>query len=450
MRRRHSIPVLVLLSVSLSPAALAVCPRPAKADELVLTPKDREFLDGLLKRFVFDPKGTQRARVLALRRSVWARHEQVEREGWLMRGKAGRPARVYFTDGDSIPAPPERETRKVDFVAACRVRLAKQEKAADDDYDFRGRFRQMRQTAVGAAEEPDLVLAAWLYRLGHDDLAAKALARARTAGKDPVAELRDGLAWSAFAGLVHAYMVRADDEALTHRERLLRLYEAESAKAFPQAKVVVDDLRRRKEKGTFGKEPAGLPDGFDGWETNKKVAHLIDALDEVDARQWGQPGGVDLASDARVAALIKIGDPAVPALIDAVEKDGRLTRSVHFWRDFARSRTVLGVREAALVAVMSILRTQVFEPASTGDNFTARDDNAAKQTADRLRAHSSTPFSTVVGSAPADYGRGTSVGPISVDSPAHLSPVSTSPKSDSGTMGEVLQQRSQRQRILGC
>ena len=76
--------------------------------------------------------------------------------------------------------------------------------------------------------------------------------------------------------------------------------------------------------------------------------------------------------DRRVAALIEIGDPAVPALIDAVEKDGRLTRSVHFSRDFARSRTVLSVREAALTAVMSILKVRVFEPASTGDNFTER------------------------------------------------------------------------------
>ena len=91
--------------------------------------------------------------------------------------------------------------------------------------------------------------------------------------------------------------------------------------------------------------------------------------------------------DRRVAALIDIGDAAVPALIDAVEKDERLTRSVHFWRDFARSRTVLSVREAALTAVMSILKVRVFEPASTGDNFTARGPQGAAKIAQRLREY---------------------------------------------------------------
>jgi hypothetical protein len=229
------------------------------------------------------------------------------------------------------------------------------------------------------------VLAAWLHRLGHDNLAARALTLARKA-KDPVARLREDLAWSAFAGMVHAYMVRADDEALAHGERLLRLY-PEEAKKTPQARAVVEDLARRKKKGTFGRGPGKLPDGFDGWDVKKKVAHLIDALDEVDARQSGQPGGVDLGDDPRVRALIKLGDAAVPALIDAVEGDTRLTRSVHFWRDFARSRTVLEVREAALTAVMSILRVRVFEPASTGDNFTARGEDGAKKTAAQLRAY---------------------------------------------------------------
>ena len=99
--------------------------------------------------------------------------------------------------------------------------------------------------------------------------------------------------------------------------------------------------------------------GFDRWDAQKKTAYLIDALEEVDARQWGQPGGVDLVSDRRVAESIRLGNQAVPSLIDALENDERLTRSVHFWRDFARFRTVLGVREAVLTALMSILRPGV-------------------------------------------------------------------------------------------
>jgi hypothetical protein len=80
-------------------------------------------------------------------------------------------------------------------------------------------------------------------------------------------------------------------------------------------------------------------------------------------------------------------EPAVPTLIDALEKDERLTRSVHFWRDFARSRTVLSVREAEVTALMAILRVSVFEPVSTGDSLTARGDNAAIALAKQLRAY---------------------------------------------------------------
>jgi hypothetical protein len=346
-----------------------------------------------MKEFLFDPKGAERVAVKTVVRSVWAGAGEVTAEGWFVAGTDGKPGRVYFTDGASIPAPPEKEMKRVDFKAACKARYAGVPKKKDDKDgpDRDDVFRKMRLTAEGAVADDDLALAAWLYRLGEEGLAARALAEARGKSKDdPRKLLRDQLAWSAFAGLVHAYMVRADEEALGHGERLLKLYadEVKGERGYPQAARIVDDLKRRQKMGTFGKSPAEKwPDEFDKWDAKKKVAHLIDALDEVDARQWGQPGGVDLSSDRRVEELIRLGDAAVPALIDALESDERLTRSVHFWRDFARSRTVLGVREAVLTAVMSILRVRVFEPAATGDNFTARGDDAAKEMAKRLRAY---------------------------------------------------------------
>ena len=379
------LPLLVLLAAL--PFVRADAP-PTAEKEPPLSADDKKLLDGLLKEPLFDPKGAQRVRVKVVVRSVWAGQGEDEREGWLVAAAKDKPARVYFTDGDSVAAPHEKEMTKVDFVAACRKRYAeelKEDKGEPDDKVF----REMRRTALGLTGEDDLTLAAWLYRLGEEELAAKALARARQGKGDPRERLRDGLAWSAFAGLVHAYMVRADEEALAHGERLLKLYpDLVEKKDYQQAKAVVEDLRRRQKKGTFGKAPPEKwPDGFDKWDAARKVAHLIDALDEVDARQDGQPGGVAFASDRRVKALIAVGDPAVPALIDAVEKDERLTRSVHFWRDFARQRTVLSVREAALTAVMSILRVRFFEPRSTGDNFTGRGDDGARKTAERMRAY---------------------------------------------------------------
>lgn len=352
-----------------------------------LSGDDRKYLDGLFKDFLFDPKGAERVAVKVTVRTVWGSESEDSADGWLVAGKDGKQ-RVFFIDGASIVAPPEKDRKKIDFVALCRARYDHKPPPKDDPENDEV-FGRMRRNAVGAIDNNDLANAAWLYRLGQEDLAAKALAAARKPEGDALKQLRAELAWSAFAGLVHAYMVRADEEALAHGEHFLKHYVKEDAdKYYAQAGKIVEELKRRQKKGTFGKLPAKeLPADFAKWDADKKTAFLIDALEEVDARQRGQPGGVDLGSDSRVQGLILVGDPAVPALIDALEKDERLTRSVHFWRDFARSRTVLSVREAVLTALMSILRVSVFEVASTGDNFTARGDDAAIQTAKKLRAY---------------------------------------------------------------
>jgi hypothetical protein len=86
-----------------------------------------------------------------------------------------------------------------------------------------------------------------------------------------------------------------------------------------------------------------------------------------------------------VTGLIAEGEPAVEALIDCIDRDRRLTRSVHFWRDFVADRTVLAVREPALAAVSSILRVSAFEAFSTSDNFTREGEASASKTAAYLR-----------------------------------------------------------------
>lgn len=363
-------------------------------DKPVLTAQDKEYLEGLMKEFVFDPKGAVRVRVKTIVRTAWGASDDAPSEGWLVVGKDGRDGRVYFTDGESIPAPAKKQMEKINFNAACMARYTAKPKQ-DEKSDVDAHFRGMERTAVGAVETEDLALACWLYRFGEEQLAATALAAARAAEGDPRKRLRGELAWSAYVRMIHAYIVRADDEALAHGERLLRLYAEKTTSADNgvaarngQATHVMEELRRRQKKRTFGKTPpAGWPDGFEAWELKKKAAFLIDALEEVDARQSGQPGGVDLASDRRVAELIHLGDPVVPDLLEVLEKDTRLTRSVHFWRDFAPSRTVLSVREAALTALMSILRVRTFEPSATGDNFTRRGEQEAQDMAKRLRAY---------------------------------------------------------------
>lgn len=259
--------------------ALASCPNSLAAKEL--SGDDRAFLDGLFKDFLFDPAGAQFVRLQVVKRTVRGTREPVTAEAWLT---AGPPARIHFPDGSTILAPEPEQLHKIDFVARYR-----------------------------ADPQGDILAAAWLHRLGHDDMAADCLTRLTAPRAELLQALRQGFAWSNFADMVHAFMVRADDDALQHGETLLRLYPKEAAEQYPQSKAIVADLKRRQRKGTFGKPPPkDWPAGFDKWEPKKKVAYLIEALDEVGARQWGQPGGVDLASDRPVKALIELGDVAVP------------------------------------------------------------------------------------------------------------------------------------------
>lgn len=95
----------------------------------------------------------------------------------------------------------------------------------------------------------------------------------------------------------------------------------------------------------------------------RETKRLILRLDHVHAFQSGQPGGVDLAGDKIVAALVAQGDIAVELLLDCLEHDDRLTRSISFGRDFQRNRTVVPVKDAARSALQGILQARFSSPA---------------------------------------------------------------------------------------
>jgi len=153
-----------------------------------LDQEDAEYLDALLCDFLFDPRGASRVRVTipALDPPDPDRPAPTEeRGGWLVRGD--RP-RIYFADGGSILAAAAVRVRLVPFLATCRRRYADGPVRANSDSELWPRTRD--------PEDTDLALAAWLHRLGHDELAARALAAARgaDANGDPREELRRALA----------------------------------------------------------------------------------------------------------------------------------------------------------------------------------------------------------------------------------------------------------------
>jgi hypothetical protein len=137
-----------------------------------LSTADQKSLDGLFEQFLFDPRGAQRVEVTITERTVRGDTFVWHRLGWHVPAKG----RVLFTDGANMQAPPGKAMSNVDFVAACKSRLA--EKLPSED-EGEPNYDEQRTTRQPVAH--DLILAAWLHRLGHEELAARLLARrART------------------------------------------------------------------------------------------------------------------------------------------------------------------------------------------------------------------------------------------------------------------------------
>ena len=240
--------------------------------EPVLGDAEKKYLDELARDFLFDPAVAKRVRIKTIERDVWIKARTVEREGWYVPAKGDRPARVYFQDGEYLPAPPEKEMVKLEPGPSFRLQLGLDEKRSVDDKDADKTFKTVREKAGNVVGSSDLILAAWLRQFGEDGLAARALAVARQPEKKVKDDERSRWppGWSIFAAMVHAHMVRADDEALNHGERLLRLFPKE-AKHYEQVQDVVKDLKGRKKKGTFGKAPAEkFPADFERWMSKRR------------------------------------------------------------------------------------------------------------------------------------------------------------------------------------
>jgi hypothetical protein len=362
---------------------------------------DARYLDKLIADFLFDPTGAERVTGTFPSASVYGYTNTGARDGWLVRGKGGDGNRVFFTDGYSEPAP--REFTGVDFVAACRARYApRPEQETQEEAEER-----TRQSA-GVNEEPDLVLAAWLHKLGHDDLAGQALAAARKVAADargagdpdPRELLRDELADRAFVELLSAYRNRTDEAALTHGTRLFKLYKdlvRRNDKRYGQAERVLAEVQKRLAEGRAGLGGKRLALGDLPADPKKRVAALLSALDEADGDVWRHQLDLHLPGDWRIRELAWCGEAAVPALLDAYETDTRLTRliSINRFDDFiyeARAMretdlVVRPVRDAALLALECILRVRVFEPTVKGAQLDLRDKRTPAERAAALRRY---------------------------------------------------------------
>ena len=264
------------------------------------------------------------------------------------------------------------------------------------------------ESSAVAATMADRLRTCLLLRLGEEELARRVwLACAEQPvrhDKGPYLDLATDWLWYLFDRTIGAH-VRGDDSlALAGAKLLVRAQAAVEAEAARQGYERPND--RAPEPGNekppyidFGTDPSELladqeqraagrssappanPAGKDASPPETRITALIQALNEVSERQFGQPGGVYLPSSPTIQALVKEGDQAVLPLIDCLENSPSLTRSVHYWRDFARHRQVIPVRSAAYAALTEILKTTSFgaEPNSG--------ENDGRKLAGRIRAY---------------------------------------------------------------
>jgi hypothetical protein len=82
--------------------------------------------------------------------------------------------------------------------------------------------------------------------------------------------------------------------------------------------------------------------------------------------------------------LAKLKEDAIPALLALLE-DRRPTRSVGYWRDFAKSRTVLRYQDAAVAMLGKLLPAPLYQRHTTSSYFSVEEPEVRAKVAVRLR-----------------------------------------------------------------
>jgi hypothetical protein len=327
-----------------------------------------------------DPRGCEYRELEVEVGDVWrGEGHLVKTRGWVLPAKAGEIQRFAICwDGLVYP------TTNLGGAADFRAEITN---SASPGRPYSGfAIRESRSVLFTGALSTRRLL---LLRLGQTEAALKNWAPARMgtwspAGSgrfedyDPYLELAGDWAWALFDRMICAHMRGDEALALATARKLADVQpriEVEAARRgfqrprdygspgpgkeepyldfLQQLPQILADLERRaRESNRVSVVQSGLTN-FPN--QTARIAALVRDLELVHARQWSQPGGVDLAQDSILQALIREGDPAVEPLLDCLETDKRLTRSVGFGRDFFRGRTVIAVASAARVAVQAVL-----------------------------------------------------------------------------------------------
>ena len=399
----------------------------------------------LFRQGLADPRGCDYREITVPVGSCWGYTTAVKTHGWVLPAPVGETQR-FAVCWDGLVWPVMSVGKEADANADVLAAIqAEEEKRAAWEKEHPGEAyrRWPYPWDVGSPVSHgrlSLVKACLLLRLGEGTLAHEmrevlqdptqqganrpsrpgilGRLRAHLAGAprtpdpdDPYLALAEDWTWTLFDRAVCAHMQGDDALALSTARLLVTVREAVETEAprrdFPRPRsgdgqdaeqpyirfldplpvLLADQERRTKAPPREHVLAVGLERYPD---KPKRIAALIRDLEDVAARQWSQPGGVSLAWDPIVKALIREGDDAVEPLLACLETDDRLTRSVSFWRNFSRHRDLHGVAEAAHAAIVSILRTAQFKPkwsSYQGTGSTAWRKTLARGIRDYWNAH---------------------------------------------------------------
>lgn len=360
---------------------------PAEADDALRQTWARLFALGFP-----DPRLGTPHRVRIADSTVWSTELEAREEvGFVF--PAGPGQRIYALVGVLV-YPVESVGAEVDLAATCRATLDTLDALGPEPTDQADRFEWFERTDAAWADCPGIFAALFLAST-NAELVNQLRAGHRAADQTYAAFLS---AWvrRSFERAVTAHM-RGDDLLARHDAhevvRLLpTLRDALNAvhdewglgnlRYLDRADVLARDQDRRAAAGPRPPLPPIPP----GDVPADLVPVLIEHLDDAFAPQLGQPGGVDFRNSPIVQALVRAGGAAVPPLLDTLERDTRLTRSVHFFRDNVPPRSVLAVHEAAYTALIEILGVSFFHAAASGDDLTSRGEHPRAQLAADMRA----------------------------------------------------------------
>jgi len=408
--------------------------QPWSAPQSKLPPDAVSAMSDLFKVGLADPRGCEYREVEVVVGSCWGFSNVMKTHGWVLPSEDKQRFAVCWSGivyplvsvgaaadlHADVSAMLKKDQAQID---EARARFDQSEKQREDEAQRQGKEYHrtdwpLRWNTNVVPEEMNIatdsmrpIKAALLLRVGETELAEKVWSQwfgvtLQANANDPHLQLADDWVWALFDRAVCAHMRSDDHLALASAQALLPIQQggmALTAKGNPTnpgsqnnsrpsspnlayldslPDLIADEQRRIQEPPyTPVLQMANAPQG------REPVAGLIRDLELVSARQQGQPGGINLAEDPTIQALIKSGDDAVEPLLDCLENDTRLTRSVRFGRDFFPSRTILGVHEAAYVALAGILQTDFFSSGSTGDSLTAHGLEGRKEVAAKIRAY---------------------------------------------------------------